>query len=635
MAFEALRQNLASSNRVVFLKHVGQIRALENETLRVALVIDLAQDVSASLWAEPEKGARFRQILLTASLSTKGLEEVAANISTASSGVRNAAAAILPPEHLPLLFGKSKAVTVFSSEPSDEVLQTLRVRPKIEAPFSSVAILATDDQTGNRRMLESRLFGVGKFSGLDVFRQAITSDDDFVAVILDGSFLRLLPSAIEQAKLVKELAEFSNFVWIRLHRDGLLLNETEVDNICRSARCQRGATTIEQLSIQSDPLLNESELSHILVARQFLAAAVDARFLPGELQPGETNILMAAVGRYARDQVFGEEFKLTSLTTRFMPEGRTPARIAMVTINESGIPIIAKVHDKVFVLDELRRFNKFIRPSDSRLRPEVSFHGNTGVILFGLIEDISDPLTPAPTFDACLRSAWIYEIYKYGKAPQDLLGPIESAVSKLERLNREKAVTSDFISLAAPINPALRNAENSGHKFHEDISLQSIRKTAEEIFEKMRVRAIVHGDMHLRNILVRGPGEAHLIDYAQSGPGHPAIDLVRLECALFTTVFRAFGQENLLIELQNNLNTPEKNFESLPDSFHDILHWKINHVAIRGAFMCRDAALRVLQLHGGGLVDYLAVKCLVGWTGLILLDQQVSSCRAIISAIRL
>jgi hypothetical protein len=51
--------------------------------------------------------------------------------------------------------------------------------------------------------------------------------------------------------------------------------------------------------------------------------------------------------------------------------------------------------------------------------------------------------------------------------------------------------------------------------------------------------------------------------------------------------------------------------------------------------MCRDAALRVLQLYGGGLVDYLAVNCLVGWTGLILLDQQVSSCRAIISAIRL
>ncbi|MGB8131132.1 MAG: phosphotransferase, partial [Candidatus Angelobacter sp.] len=303
--------------------------------------------------------------------------------------------------------------------------------------------------------------------------------------------------------------------------------------------------------------------------------------------------------------------------------------------NESGIPVVAKVDDKASVLDELRRFNKFIRPSDNRLRPEVSFHGKTGVILFGLIDQASNQLTPAPTLDSCLRNAWVFEIYQHGKRPQDLVGIIENAISKLEQLNRLRCVAPEFISFAAPVSSALRAAEASGLAFHENRSLQMVRTKAEMTFDKMKICATVHGDIHLRNILVRGSGEAHLVDYALSGPGHPAIDLVRLECCLFTTVFRAFGQEYLLIELQKYLNMPDKTFDSLPDSFVDILHWEINQVAVRGAFACRDAALRVLQHYGGGLADYLAVKCLVGWTGLILLDQQVSSCRAIISAITL
>ena len=43
----------------------------------------------------------------------------------------------------------------------------------------------------------------------------------------------------------------------------------------------------------------------------------------------------------------------------------------------------------------------------------------------------------------------------------------------------------------------------------------------------------MHGDVHLRNILIRGESEVHLVDYAASGPGHPAVDLVRFELALY------------------------------------------------------------------------------------------------------
>lgn len=633
MAFESLRKNLAFSNRVVFLTHVGSLRHIEPEDVRAELVSDLARDVSLSLWAEPEKGERFRQILQIANLSPQSVEQIAPMLTDASPGVRNAAAAIFPPAHRPLLFGKGKALPPITDEPSAEILRGIRVRPR-DDKFSSVAILASDDQVANRRMLESRQFGAVKFVDLDTFRASIQDASEFVAIMVDGSFLKLMPKEREQKTFLKELAEFSNFVWIRLHSDGLLLSDAEVNKVFRSVRGQRGATTNEQLSIQSDPLLKEGEVSHIVVAKEFLTSATEARFLPGELRPEETDVLIAAVSRYARDQIFGESFKLTSLTTKFMPEGRTPARIVMATINSSHVPVIAKVHEKPLILDELRRFNRYIRASDDRLRPEVSFHGSTGVILFGLIEDATDPFNPAPTLESCIRASWIYELYKHGKA-QDLIGPINSAIHKLESLNRESCSGSEFESFSSPVNPAFREVENMGLAFHDDSAFVSIRKRAENIFLKLKVQAVVHGDVHLRNILVRGAGDAHLIDYAQSGPGHPAIDLVRLECALFATVFRAFGDEALLKKLQICLNTPESSIQSLPNSFNNLLRWKINAMAVEGAFACRDAAMRVLQRHGGSLEDYLAVKCLVGWTGLLLLDHQTYACRAIIEAITL
>ena len=49
----------------------------------------------------------------------------------------------------------------------------------------------------------------------------------------------------------------------------------------------------------------------------------------------------------------------------------------------------------------------------------------------------------------------------------------------------------------------------------------------------------VHGDVQLRNILVRDGREPHFIDYANCGPGHPCYDLVRLESAVLFYCFPA------------------------------------------------------------------------------------------------
>ena len=42
------------------------------------------------------------------------------------------------------------------------------------------------------------------------------------------------------------------------------------------------------------------------------------------------------------------------------------------------------------------------------------------------------------------------------------------------------------------------------------------RQAAAERFRSMAKSAIVHGDVHLRNVLIRGESEVHLIDYGKT-----------------------------------------------------------------------------------------------------------------------
>src|SRR5208282_5022229 len=74
-------------------------------------------------------------------------------------------------------------------------------------------------------------------------------------------------------------------------------------------------------------------------------------------------------------------------------------------------------------------------------------------------------------------------------------------------------------------------------------------KRADALSEKV----IVHGDVQLRNILVRDGRDPHFIDYAYCGPGHPCYDLVRLESAVLFYCFRMNSTENELAALFSDI----------------------------------------------------------------------------------
>ena len=89
----------------------------------------------------------------------------------------------------------------------------------------------------------------------------------------------------------------------------------------------------------------------------------------------------------------------------------------------------------------------------------------------------------------------------------------------------------------------------------------------------MAKSAIVHGDIHLRNVLIRGESEVRVIDYEASGPGHPALDLVRFELALYLGPVRQFEDEASSVAFQRALSIGRGPLDILRSSFPDFFQW--------------------------------------------------------------
>jgi tRNA A-37 threonylcarbamoyl transferase component Bud32 len=162
---------------------------------------------------------------------------------------------------------------------------------------------------------------------------------------------------------------------------------------------------------------------------------------------------------------------------------------------------------------------------------------------------------------------------------------------------------------------------------------RQVRDKAEVQYNTLCGSAIVHGDLQLRNILVHNDLNMHLIDYAGSGPGHPAIDLVRLELALYVGCLKQLEDELQYVKLQEKLSIEMLNYDKLAQEFPESFRAVINRVCMRGCVAARDNAIEAAKAHTGTVKDYLAAKYLVAWQNLIMGGRQASLARSVICAL--
>ena len=203
----------------------------------------------------------------------------------------------------------------------------------------------------------------------------------------------------------------------------------------------------------------------------------------------------------------------------------------------------------------------------------------------------------------------------------------------LGELNENKSPgKGELHSFVNPPATHLEALERDGFVWGLSEGARGAREAAAECVREMAKSAIVHGDIHLGNILIRGESEVHLIDYAASGLGHPALDLVRFELALYLGPVRQFEGEESSVGFQRALSIEKVPVEVLRSRFPDFFQCHVNAACATGMVAARDTALRVLENHRGGIRDYLAMKFLVAWQNLGIIGSQTALARAVILA---
>jgi hypothetical protein len=220
------------------------------------------------------------------------------------------------------------------------------------------------------------------------------------------------------------------------------------------------------------------------------------------------------------------------------------------------LPTHTKVDDIGRLSDEMNRFRRYVQRWDTALNPQLHYHDGTSLIIFGLVESPESPGRPAPTLEETLETTFYCEHYSTyaGPSEADIKELINRAIRKLKKLNSQPsdgACPPKTFLTCETYETLLHNGitwsiQDSGEGRDRVFDLVTIAQTR---VAALRDKVTVHGDVQLRNILVRDGREPHFIDYANCGPGHPCFDLVRLESAVLFYCFRINSHEDELAAL--------------------------------------------------------------------------------------
>ena len=504
--------------------------------------------------------------------------------------------------------------------------------------YSTVLLLShADHQHANRTLLHR--------AGLDPvvvetpakLERVLASSSDVCGCAIDQSALMLL-DVTDQEALFETLAGYSSFIAIRVHEDaGLQVRRDSASQIIKRVRQLGTLVPHDAISFRTDRIIREAELSFYRNAAELLQSHESTSFVLGDLTSAEAHLLVATARARVRAERLDPTLDSRPLTVRFLAGGRSGARLATVKCGETPT-FVAKITSKPLALDEMRRFRTFVQPWNDELRPDCHFHGEAAVILFGLVRGDGGPSLPAESLEKRLcdlwNGQWMQTNPEHVAEDGMFLAKALTRVAKtLAELNKHKP--SPEVELQSFVNPPathLDSVERGGFVWGLSDCAMKARKAAAARFRSMARSAVVHGDVHLRNLLIRGESEVHLIDYAASGPGHPAVDLVRFELALYLGPVRQFEDDATSVAFQKALSIECATLEVLRRGFPDFFQCHINAACAAGMTEARDAALEVLQSHSGDRRDYLATKFLVAWQNLAIIGSQTGLARAVILA---
>lgn len=658
-----LSQKLTADSVSIFYEALSQVQSLSEEQFRVMLCEALTLLSSSETLPERRKGERAATILSRRAIALPFASELVKGAGDYSPSVRNALAGILPAELRakawdspvvdPSKDGAEDAVVQAPTEPAHAVVPasapiaqgsapgTGKVEPVGPGSASIVLLLSTSsDQDGNLTLLRNVGFDPIHFELWDAARTDIANMADISGFVIDGSFIRDLEPE-QQFALFKEISSYSTFTWIRVDETGLRIGIPDLRETIRKSRCLLAPLHADAISVRPGGTLQESEIPDLLRAQSIIRSHVSARVHPRQLSATEGQLLIAALWKTYEENRYDRSRPAGLLEVEFLTGGYSSARTVLVRIEGAPRPEIAKVNSRPSVVEEVERFFAFIHAWDPELQPRAFFHADAAMVLFGIISEEHNRAQPAAMLAQCLEELWNSEVFaatpeafqKVTRQSENLTVAVRRTAEKLCSLNRTRVPPTDFLPHGYPSPTVLQNLRARGIEWSLPDEVERAISKATARFNLLHPLAIVHGDLHLGNVLVRGDRDPHLIDYASSGPGHPALDLVRLELALYLGFIRQFESEEHYISFQRAFSLERKNHNDLELGWPKVFQCATNRVCLHGCVAARDYALEAVHAHGGGEKDYLAAKFLVSLQNLVMHRRQTSLTRSVIHAV--
>ena len=502
--------------------------------------------------------------------------------------------------------------------------------------FASVILLGTyADHEENRQTLEKKGFASHRATTVAQLNEFL--DHEVCGVVVARSWWPGIPEP-EREEVLRQILRHSTFAWLKFDTHNLPCVGEAFRQLHLSVRYS--GPEWDDCVCHDGWRLTPHDLDALERVRGVLANSEAVRLCPAEIHESQARVLIGAAIKHVRQRNFAGPFRLTRVEANFIPGGRSFAKIIRMAPDDDGAPLVAKVDEVGRLSDEMNRFKRYAQKWDTALNPQLHFHAGTSLIIFGLVESPDSPGRPAPTLEETLETMFYCEHWPdsyQGPAEADLRELINRAIRKLQRLNSQPtdgACSRKTFVKCEPydtlrrigMNWSIGAADGSGSSVF-DLAYMA-RRRVDELGE----RVTVHGDVQLRNILVRDGREPHFIDYANCGPGHPCYDIVRLDSAVVFYCFRMNSDERdltaLFLDILNGRD------DAGITAAHPIFcSSRTNRLAIHTCISCRVTAIETATALGGTEDDYLAMKFVIACQSLFLIHLQAAVVRSQLSAL--
>ena len=573
--------------------------------------------------------------------------------------VKNGIMLALPPSRRPVLYGKATGNFQGVSTPDTGNVSTSAARSVAGGSVSTARGLENASESANREgvvvLLASRStneveanLSLLQGDGFPAYRassdenlQAYLDKVDVCGFVIDGSYWEGR-TGDEQAAVLGRVASYSSLATLIVDESGF----SAADSIRELVDAQRlDPASHHEVIVRKGSLLTESDLPCLRRSAARLAPKVRPQLVLRGFSEPEVVTIIAAAKAFLHDAMHRSE-PMASLGFIMMTGGRSDAKVVRLYFDQFQLPVVVKVDAKGRILEEAARYREYIAINNTNgfLKPFVYFHGSIGVAIFSLVGDGTQLDLPAPTLEDRILKAWSAEVWECPEYPanvdeqcNDIVQVAWKAADRLAFLNKIPCPTpAPHAPLDYMRGSGLRNlVENGVGWASPDLDwtrLGPLLDKAYDFLDTVGPRAIIHGDVHLRNILCQDR-DANIVDYSYCGPGHPAFDLVRLECALIFGHLRQLDTEDSFLEFQRDMTLDLADEEELLQRFPNWFSSQTNRALLRAALYSRNRCIDVLAAHETDPIQYTAAKFALGCRSMDVPHLQTGLIRGTVRAL--